>query len=704
MNLLKLVQHNHPEGEMKKVLLVGEHPLSVTGNGNMMSALLKRLDHGRYVVSCFVADVPHPSVFNMFQSYGIPIINAQEGNDSWGKQKLLYVLKNEDIDIVVFVGIDIWRYADTLPYIKVLQKKKKFKTVALFPYDLQMVRKDWLHWIKQFDYPYVYSKWGFELLKKHIPNLGYFRPPVNDQDLFYTYDAEKREKIRKEHFPSIKSTDILVGIVAANSIRKDLQRQIKAFSIARRTNENIFLYLHTSLNGPVYNIKQYCEDCGLDSGSVFVKNQDRYYTNELMADIYNSLDILLNCSMQEGLSWTPINAMMCGTPVIVSNSTAHIELVNGGGERVPCYSPAFVPLPTIGGDSWIESFCCHPQEIANAITRMAHNVIYRNECAISALEEIMEWMEEISDINLVLDSVSNKDVQNSKKKAILFVQHSSAGDVLMSTQCFKGIKERHPNLPLHYMTQEHYMDIVTDNPYIDELIKWDEELISQYEIVYNPHGEKILPGGFNNLDVTLYSMYPHFCKVEADKIYINEEQPNIKLPNEYIVVNTAGADKKYRSYEHMDIALAGFHLPIIQIGATSDPACECATLDLRGKLTFRESAYVMARASAAVVIDSFPMHLAGAVGTRTVALFGPAPARVTQPKNQHTVYMCFLEPDKLEVCPITSNCWGRPGYMQCESPCINTINPMEVRESLEYALTMDGRGYVAGVVGCTEDN
>jgi ADP-heptose:LPS heptosyltransferase len=37
--------------------------------------------------------------------------------------------------------------------------------------------------------------------------------------------------------------------------------------------------------------------------------------------------------------------------------------------------------------------------------------------------------------------------------AILFGQHSAAGDVFMTTKALPGIKERHPGLPLVYMTQ-----------------------------------------------------------------------------------------------------------------------------------------------------------------------------------------------------------------------------------------------------------
>jgi ADP-heptose:LPS heptosyltransferase len=192
-------------------------------------------------------------------------------------------------------------------------------------------------------------------------------------------------------------------------------------------------------------------------------------------------------------------------------------------------------------------------------------------------------------------------------------------------------------------------------------------------------------------------MYPYFCKVKPAEFFIREVEPSgrpyqhfngftgkvdmqidIGLPESYIVVHTTGGQAEYRTYKHMDIALKGIAIPIIQIGGPSDYACQMASIDLRGKLSFRETAWVMKRAKAAVCVDSFPMHLAGALGIPLVAIFGPAPARVTGPIGDPDKIIC-LEPNKLDVCPSLTNCWGEKG---CKSPCINTINPLKVRQTL----------------------
>jgi len=179
------------------------------------------------------------------------------------------------------------------------------------------------------------------------------------------------------------------------------------------------------------------------------------------------------------------------------------------------------------------------------------------------------------------------------------------------------------------------------------------------------------------LDVKLADMYPYFTKVKADKMFIKEIKPDIDLPEKYIIVHTTGGSP-YRIYAHMEMVVNKLDIPVIQIGSAGDMVCPSA-IDLRGKLSWNETAWVMKRAKAAVVVDSFPAHLAGALGTPVVVLFGPAPARVTGPIGDQSKIIC-LEANKLDVCKHLTNCYGEIG---CGSPCINTINPLTVKKALQ---------------------
>jgi hypothetical protein len=78
-----------------------------------------------------------------------------------------------------------------------------------------------------------------------------------------------------------------------------------------------------------------------------------------------------------------------------------------------------------------------------------------------------------------------------------------------------------------------------------------------------------------------------------------------------------------------------------------------------------------------------------------VALYGPAPPRVVQPKVQGGK-MINLKPDMLKVCKNMTHCWSTS--RQCTSPCIDTINPLDIRKSLDDLLCV-GEHAIGGAIG-----
>jgi ADP-heptose:LPS heptosyltransferase len=112
--------------------------------------------------------------------------------------------------------------------------------------------------------------------------------------------------------------------------------------------------------------------------------------------------------------------------------------------------------------------------------------------------------------------------------------------------------------------------------------------------------------------------------------------------------------------------LAGFR-PVL-LGAPGDvpvhaaflAACPSAS-DLAGKTTLRGMAAVLDRAALLVGNDSGPMHVAAAVGTRVVAVFGPGAPYKTAP---------YLAPDRVRVVYASLPCspCKQAFWREC-SPC-----------------------------------
>jgi heptosyltransferase-1 len=83
-----------------------------------------------------------------------------------------------------------------------------------------------------------------------------------------------------------------------------------------------------------------------------------------------------------------------------------------------------------------------------------------------------------------------------------------------------------------------------------------------------------------------------------------------------------------------------------------------SAINLGGKTTLRDLAYLYKKASLLITTDSGPMHMAAAVGTPVVALFGPTDSARTGPYGKgHTVICtslscrpCFLRSCKSKQC------------------------------------------------------
>lgn len=686
---------------MKRILFVGDHPLNQSGNGHMMRSILGTLDTEKYAPACFAIESKLIKT-DIFVPMPLRIISSTEvmenGKvDGLGRNKLLEVLSTTPVDALVMVGIDIWLYAGIFDQIKKIRDKKHFVWIAIFPYDLQNVRKDWVGWIKELDVPCVYSQYGRDLLKDHVPNIQYFRPPLLMSDDFIPFEEDQRRRERSKYFPMLKEDQFVFGFVGKNQIRKDPQTLLKAFSILKKKYPSkVVLYFHTDFDSGVYNLKQSAVDFDLEKGELVAKRPGDWYSHKQMAQVYNSLDCLVNCSMQEGLSWTLVEAMCCGVPIIASDTTAQTELVKDVGKLVECEAASFLPIITASGQSHIEVKSCRAEDIAEAMGEVLDSDLefYRKRSKAKS----KEWLEGVSSINELLDEfVTPKKFDVVRKEnRVLFAQHSSAGDVFMTTRCLKGIKERF-KLPIDYMTSEVYMDIIEGNEYVDNVIPWDEAKLKSYQVVVNPHGEVIAPGHWGrNCNSILSDFYWKILRVDPDDFMIRKWAPKKEIAEEIIermenpicIVHTTGGDVHFRTYKYMgDICkeLKNRYFTV-QVGSGSDyPAW--AKLDLRGKLSFSETAWVMDKASLAITVDSFVSHLAGALGISQVCLFGSGNAMVVRPNQVIGTLIC-RSPDYVNDCPGLGPCSAT--VRDCFAPCTGKHNPKSILQDIEY-LEFEGK-------------
>jgi len=99
------------------------------------------------------------------------------------------------------------------------------------------------------------------------------------------------------------------------------------------------------------------------------------------------------------------------------------------------------------------------------------------------------------------------------------------------------------------------------------------------------------------------------------------------------------------------------------LGAESDPQIHAAArahvVDLSGRTTLRQAAAILERATMFVGVDSGLMHLAAAMATPCVAIFGPSDPNLTGPQGQgHAIVRLGLNcsPCYRKTCPFNREC------------------------------------------------
>lgn len=182
----------------------------------------------------------------------------------------------------------------------------------------------------------VYSRFGERMV--HDAGLDcHYVPHGVDTAMFRPRDKRAiREQI------GMPTDAFVIGMVAANKgypCRKSFFEQIEAFAQFKRLHSDAVLYLHT-VKGPVpggeaVNLPEFCDLMGLREG-IDVIYPPQYQlagtglSDETMAQIFSTFDVLTSVSMGEGFGIPILEAQACGVPVIVGDWTAMPELCFGG--------------------------------------------------------------------------------------------------------------------------------------------------------------------------------------------------------------------------------------------------------------------------------------------------------------------------------------------------------------------------------------
>ena len=616
-------------------------------------------------------------------------------NDQEGRNLIQSIFPKLNPDVLFVIG-DIWSFRGWFcQWLEQMQFRYNFKTIGFYSTEYPLNDED-IDILRATDYPVTHSKWGlgfengagYDEIKKIIPKLTYI-PDTVDSSIFYpqTEDQIKLDRISV----GMKSDYFIISNINRNQPRKDLITTIKVFKRIKREIPNAKLYLHTAaidkwLEGEAINLIQCCQLEGLtvgnnfDSDVSFPINFTPHYgwPDKILNRIYNCSDLIISTSLSEGFGVTPVEALFCQKPILIPGHTGFSNI---------CETTGIAPIRHYaindGKVAPVHVYKTDEDDLVNRIIEVYEN---RNKPSFKSkcMEHSLKAIESFENNNVFNDYwmpiVNNIKNPEESKKGILYIQRGSAGDVLLSTSCFPGLRQRHPGLPLVYMTKSEYHNIVEG--LVDDIIEWRPSAVHEYQYVYMPHEFKVWQGNWGSGDTTLTRLYSEILNVPFNRPQIIPDTIINNLPPEYVVVHTTSHE--YRTYLNFHLALNKCKLPIIQIGSSTDHILgngDFEFIDMRGKLSYRQTAYIISKAKLFVGIDSYPMHVAGLFDIPMVITFGSGAARVTAALSNGS--QRFLEPVYSKVCPIVGPCFGN---YNCIQPCGPRHSPELVREAIKQII------------------
>lgn len=166
----------------------------------------------------------------------------------------------------------------------------------------------------------------------NFPKDKIFVTYLSAEDIYKPIDKlQSKKRIEKEY--GISGDFILY--VGGFSPRKNIAGIIKAFEhIRNRINKNLKLVIAGKKGISYQNYISLTEKLNLTSNVIF----PGFIALSDMPYLYNSAELLVYPSFYEGFGLPPLEAMACGIPVIVSNSTSLSEIFNKSAIMVNPYN------------------------------------------------------------------------------------------------------------------------------------------------------------------------------------------------------------------------------------------------------------------------------------------------------------------------------------------------------------------------------
>ena len=266
---------------------------------------------------------------------------------------------------------------------------------------------------------------------------------------------------------------------------------------------------------------------------------------------------------------------------------------------------------------------------------------------------------------------------NDKRKWLTVIDRLGApGDALITANVICCIKETYPKFKINCITP--HPELVRLDPNIDAINQ--PETFYSFDstywelIVRKEKSQNIIEHNMLRLGIDKYDYKATFYLNQEEKDWAKQETNQFDKPILAICTKSKEPVKNWPESNWLElIQNLKDNFSIIQLGDDKEPSFKCVHR-FAGKLSMRESAAILSKASYFIGPDSLLMHIANGLNIKSTIIFGGS-----RPVN------CFGYADNINLSTTLecSPCWIHHGYDECQNDlkCFNQIAVSQVLKS-----------------------
>jgi len=358
---------NQPLTQPIRILIWGATPYVITGFGNVMKQLLRRLYHnypGQYDICQMginyygdhVDELEITGSFNNGRFRQWPAAVQRSGLPMaymFGQNRFVDLVKTLkfDFDMIFLAEDPFWLggriptdppgqqriFIDEIRKALAIRKKPHIPIIGYFPID-GTPDKEWVDNLLKYDVPITYLPFGARFVaekNKEMEGRVNVLPLGLDKAEFYPLPKEEVMAFKRAYFGEENVDKYVVLNCNRNQIRKFLPANLMAFKAFKDKYPDSIMYLHMRDAEQVgWNLPRAAKNIGLEIGKdIFFPanfNINQGISVQDLNKIFNIADMLTTTALGGGWELALTQAFATKTLVVAPANTSHVELCAGG--------------------------------------------------------------------------------------------------------------------------------------------------------------------------------------------------------------------------------------------------------------------------------------------------------------------------------------------------------------------------------------